>query len=255
MNAKKIVVLALFVLAGLSLSPGVSAAPESLGPGDTVRVTVFQHPDFTTEARLNERGAINFPVVGEVELTGTTATQAGSRIADKLKREKVIIDPQVTVTVMQNRSRQISVLGQVAKPGKYPLDEARPTLIDALALAGGVLPTGAETVTIVSSNQGERRSVALPAAVEIQAGDTIYVDRAPQFFISGEVQKSGAYRLEPNMLVMHAISLGGGLTPKGTTRGMQIQRRLEDGRVEKINVKIGDPIRPNDVIYVQESLF
>jgi polysaccharide export outer membrane protein len=229
-------------------------APETLGPGDTVRVTVFQSPEFNTEARLNERGALNFPVVGEIELSGTTPTQAGARIADKLKREKVIVNPQVTVAIVQLRSRQISVLGQVAKPGKYPLDESRPTLTDALALAGGVLPTGADTVTIVSEGNA-RRSVALPANVEIVAGDTIYVDRAPQFYISGEVQKAGAYRLEPNMLVMHAISLGGGLTPKGTTRGMQIQRRLEDGQVQRIDVKIGDPIRPNDVLYVQESLF
>jgi polysaccharide export outer membrane protein len=249
MNAKRFLALVL-----LALSPLALAAPESLGPGDTVRVTVFQNPDFTTEARLNERGALNFPVVGEIELSGLTATDAGARIADKLKREKVIVNPQVTVAVMQNRSRQISVLGQVGKPGKYPLDDTRPTLTDALALAGGVLPTGADTVTIVSDGDA-RRTVALPSNLEIKAGDTIYVDRAPQFYISGEVQKAGAYRLERDMLVMHAISVGGGLTPKGTTRGMQIQRRLEDGRVEKINVKIGDAIRPNDVLYVQESLF
>lgn len=237
-----------------SPAPATSAS-ETLGPGDVVRVTVFQSPEFNTEARLNERGALAFPVIGEVELSGATATQAGARIADKLKREKVILNPQVTVAVVQNKSRQISVLGQVARPGKYPLDESRPTLTDALALAGGVLPTGGDSVTIVTAATGEKRVVALPSSVDIKPGDTIYVERAPQFFISGEVQKAGAYRLEPNMLVMHAISVGGGLTPKGTTRGMQIQRRLEDGRVEKIPVKIGDPIRPNDVLYVQESLF
>jgi polysaccharide export outer membrane protein len=255
MIAKKLLPLLVLVLAALSLSPRAGAAPESLGPGDTVRVTVFQNPDFTTEARLSERGSIVIPVVGEVELSGVNATQAGKRIADKLQREKVILNPQVTVAVVQNRSRQVSVLGQVGKPGKYPLDDVRPTLTDVLALAGGTSPTAADSVTIVSLDKNERRTVALPSNVEVNPGDTIYVDKAPVFYVTGEVQKAGAYRLEPNMVVMQALSVGGGLTPKGTMRGMQIHRRIEDGRVEKIAVRPGDTLRPNDVLYVQESLF
>src|SRR5581483_2026395 len=91
--------------------------------------------------------------------------------------------------------------------------------------------------------------------VEIENGDTIYVQAAPVFYIYGEVQRAGSYRLEPNMIVMKALSLGGGLTPRGTERGITIHRRMPDGTVRKIEAKLFEPVQPDDVIYVKESLF
>jgi polysaccharide export outer membrane protein len=75
------------------------------------------------------------------------------------------------------------------------------------------------------------------------------------FYIYGEVQKPGAYRLEKSMNIMQAISLGGGVTPRGTERGVQIRR--EDGNGKPVTIP-ADPmatIQPDDVIYVKESLF
>jgi len=91
--------------------------------------------------------------------------------------------------------------------------------------------------------------------VEVQNGDTIFVPRAPVFYIYGEVLRAGAYRLEPNATVMNALSLGGGLTPRGTERGLKINRRMPDGGVKRIDARLADQIQPDDVIYVRESLF
>ena len=246
--------------------PAADAARETLGPGDTVRITVFQNPDLTTEARLSERGTIVFPLVGEVALGGRTPTDAGMHIADRLKQGQFLKNPQVNVAVTQVRSRQVSVLGHVAKPGRYPLDDASSRLTDLLALAGGVAATGDDVVTVMLTRGGTvtKHQIDVPAMyrngdlksnIEVRAGDTIYVQPAPVFYIYGEVQRAGSYRLQPNMVVMHALSLGGGLTPRGTERGMLIQRRMADGTARKIEVRPTDPVQADDVIYVRESLF
>lgn len=243
-----------------------AASRETLGVGDTIRVTVFQNPDLTTEARISERGTIVFPLIGEIALGGQTPAGAGSRIAAQLKQGNFMKDPQVTVAVVQVRSRQVSVLGHVARPGRYALDDPSLTLTDILALAGGISPGGADTVTVVTNRNGSEKKLEINVAemiakgsmspnFEIQNGDTIYVQRAPVFYIYGEVQRAGAYRLEPDMVVMHALSLGGGLTPRGTERGVTIHRRMADGAVRKIDAKLFETVRADDVIYVKESLF
>lgn len=260
----------LAVLAAVALNafalPVDAASRETLGAGDTIRVTVFQNPDLTTEVRISERGTIVFPLIGEIALGGQTPMGAGSRIAAHLKQGNFMKDPQVSVSVIQVRSRQVSVLGNVLRPGRYALDETNLTLTDILALAGGISPGGADIVTVVTNRGGSEKKLEINVAemiakgdmsanFEIQNGDTIFVQRAPVFYIYGEVQRAGAYRLEPNMVVMHALSLGGGLTPRGSDRGLSIHRRMPDGAVRKIEAKLFETVRPDDVIYVKESLF
>jgi polysaccharide export outer membrane protein len=241
-------------------------AREALGAGDSIRITVFQNPDLTTEARISERGTIVFPLLGEVPVAGQTAAEAGARIAERLRQGRLIKDPQVNVSVLEVRSRQVSVLGHVGRPGRYPLDAASARLTDILALAGGIAQGGDDTVVVIGTRDGKvaRTEVDLPALyrsgdlsrnVELQAGDLVYVRPAPMFYIYGEVQRAGAYRVEPGMTVMGALSLGGGLTPRGTVRGLKIHRRNADGAVRTLQVSPTDAVEANDVIYVRESLF
>src|SRR5258706_12512665 len=184
---------------------------ESLGMGDLVRVSVFRNPELTTEARVSERGTILFPMIGEVPVSGLTPSQAGMRIAEKLRSGKFVLNPEVTVSIAQVNSRQVSVLGNVNKPGRYPLDAVNVKLTDVLATAGGIAGTGSDLVTIVAAGNGKKTDVDLAAMfrngdltrnVELQPVDTIYVHRAPMGYVYGEVQKGGAYRLQPRMTVM-----------------------------------------------------
>jgi polysaccharide export outer membrane protein len=236
---------------------------ETLGMGDMVRVTVFRNPDLTTEARVTERGTIVFPMIGEVPIGGLTPMQASSRIAEKLRNGKYVVNPEVTVTIAQINSRQVSVLGNVNKPGRYPLDSVNVRLTDLIATAGGVAPTGADLVTIVGANNGKKADIDLASMfrngdltrnVELQPGDTVYVHRAPMVYVYGEVQKGGAYRLEPDMTVMQAIALASGITPRGTDRGIRINRKNGAG-VKGIEAKLTDSVQADDVIFVRESLF
>jgi polysaccharide export outer membrane protein len=238
---------------------------ESLGPGDMVRITVFRNPDLTTEARVSENGTIAFPLIGEVHVTGLTPAQLGSRISAKLRDGRFVVNPEVTVALAQVNSRQVAVLGAVNKPGRYPIDSLNSKLTDFLAAAGGIAAPGSDHVTLVSTENGRTlkrdidlnvifRDGDLSQNVELKPGDTIYVEKAPMVYIYGEVQKAGAYRLEPHMTVMQALALGGGLSPRGTQRGIKIARRTDHG-VRQIDARLSDVVQNDDVIYVAESLF
>jgi polysaccharide export outer membrane protein len=255
-------------LAALGIAVQAHAASDHLlGPGDSVRVTVFQNPDLTTEARISAQGTIRMPLVGVIELNGQTPDNAAGLIAQRLKDGQFLKEPEVGVTLMTLRSRQVSVLGQVARPGKYVIEEAGARLTDILALAGGITATGDDTVSVMTQRNGATEKLGVSVAalygtggdpsanIELEGGDTVFVQRAPVFYIYGAVQRAGSYKLEPNLNVIQALSLGGGITPRGTERGMKIHRQSADGNLAKIDAQPSDKIQADDVIFVKESLF
>jgi polysaccharide export outer membrane protein len=242
-----------------------ASALEAVGPGDMVRVSVFRNPDLATEARVTDQGTIFFPLVGEVQVAGLTPQQAGARIAERLSSGKFVVNPEVQFAIVTVNSRQVSVLGNVAKPGRYPIDSVNKRVTDFIAAAGGMAAAGSDSVTVVQVRNGAEtktdvdlaqmfRNGNLAANMELAPGDTIFVHRAPMVYVYGEVNKAGAYRLEPHMTVMQAIALGGGLNPRGTERGVQIHRR-DGGGVRKMAARLTDEVQVDDVVYVKESLF
>lgn len=262
------------VLFGLTLVALVPAARADegmaqeyrLGPGDGVKISVFQNPDLGLETRVSDTGAISYPLVGSVQIGGLTVAAAERAIADGLKKGGFVLQPQVTLVIQQVRGAQVAVLGQVARPGRYPLESTAMKVTDVLALAGGTAPQGADRVILTGVRNGRRVRAEIDVAdlfvawtpekdVAVMAGDTLYVHRAPQFYVYGEVQRAGAYRVERQMTVLQALALGGGLSPRGTERGIRIHRRGEDGAVRVTNPQLNDPVQPDDVIVVREALF
>jgi polysaccharide biosynthesis/export protein len=251
-----------------TLGTGVAGvSPEyRLGPGDIVRVTVFQNPDLAAEVRLSEAGSIVFPLLGTVQIGNMTAFEAERRIADGLRTGNFVKQPQVSLAVVQVRSNVVSILGQVARPGRYPVESPTMRLTDLIANAGGMAPTASDLVVLTGVRQGQpyRVEVDIGRAISsgnrssdvvIQNGDVIHVDRAPMIYIYGEVQRAGAVRLERGMTVLQALASGGGLTQPGTERGMRLHRRGPDGKIVVTQPPMDEPLRDSDVIYVRESLF
>ena len=236
-----------------------------LGPSDVLKISVYGNPDLSLETKVSQSGSITFPLVGEVNVGGLATSAAERKIAGLLMSGGFVLKPQVNILVTSQQSQLVSVLGQVAKPGRYPID-GRHSLIDILALAGGVMPEGGDTVYLIRNRNGQSkkevidlidivRSGDMKKDLDLMTNDVVYVERAPRFYIYGEVQKPGSYRLERNMTVLQVLSVGGGLTPRGTERGMRIKRRTADGKVSEFNAKHEDLIQTDDVIYVKESLF
>ncbi len=232
---------------------GLAQAQDKLGTGDAIRVTVHQQPDLTTDARVSERGTIALPLVGEVKVVGMSPQQAAAHIASGLKQGKFLKNPQVNVAVTTLRSSQVSVLGHVARPGRYPLDDTSSQLSEVIAAAGGITAAGAQQVTVLRGGKEQRVDVFKPFV--LKPGDTIHVDRTPVVYIYGEVTRAGAYPIVPDMTVMHAIAAGGGITPRGSERRLKLRRPGPDGKLVETDASLRDVVKPDDVIFVKEALF
>jgi polysaccharide export outer membrane protein len=237
-----------------------------IGAGDVLRVAVYQNPDLAIETRVSDTGQISFPLLGQVTVGGLTVPQVEKALADGLRTGNFIKQPQVTVLVTQVRGNQASALGMVNRPGRFPIDVSGMRLSELLAQAGGIAPGGSDVVILTGIRNGQpyRLQVDIAALFASGAqnqdpvvlnGDTIYVERMPTIYIYGEVQRPGAVRLETNMTLMQALASGGGLTQRGTTRGLRVHRRNGEGRVEELQPGMSDVLQNGDVVYVRESLF
>ena len=252
-------------------SPSATAAPAKpealLGAGDVVKISVYQNPDLTVDgARISESNQVNFPLIGNVVIGGLSVAAAEQKIAKLLRDGGFVLRPQVTIQVGQIRSSVISILGQVTKPGRYPIETVGAKVSEMIAMAGGVVPGGADVVTLVGTRNGRsiKLDIDLPAILQsgkseldlqVENGDIIYADRAPSAYIYGEIQRPGMFKLERGMTLMQALAQSGGLTAKGTQRGIKVHRRDASGNVTIIDLGLNDPVGRDDVIYVKESLF
>lgn len=256
----------MFVLVANPAAQAQEKLDYKLGPGDAIRVVVFQNPDLTLDTRVSENGAINYPLIGAVQVGDLTIAAAEKRIAKGLKEGGFVQQPQVNIVLMQNRGNQVSVLGLVNRPGRFPLETFNTRVSDILATAGGISPTGADTVILTGLRDGKtlRKEIDLPAIyldnkpsedVNVAPGDVIYVHRAPVYYIYGEAQRSGVYRIERGMTVQQALAQGGGATIRGTERSLRLYRRDSNGKVEQLTPDLTDFIKPDDVLFVRESLF
>ena len=268
MNLHNSVAALLFLI--LTASPLFTWAQERqpellLGSGDSIRVVVYQNADLTIETRINENGMINFPLIGVIRLGGKSIASAELAIANALQSGGFIKQPSVIISLLQNRSSQVSVLGQVTRPGRYPLESANTRLSEMLAVAGGVSSAGADSIILSGVRDGKsfRLEVDIVAFFLdgklqddplLSAGDLVYVHRAPSFYIYGEVQRPGSYRVERNMTIRQALVQGGGPTLRGSERRVTLHRRGASG-VNETSPHLNNLVRPDDVIYVGESLF
>ena len=267
----------LSLLAFLSVITPAHSSEESkeyrLGGGDLISVTVFQNPDFTGDRRVSENGEITFPLIGAVSVGNMTVREAEQVIANRLKDGQFVISPQVSIVPVEMRSAQISVIGFVSKPGRYQLESRNTRLTDALSMAGGVIqsaPTvslnGGDLVVLKGNRNGEPYSKTINLReifiqgndeldVQVIGGDTLYVGRAPQYYVYGEVQRPGVYKIETGMTVRQALAQAGGLTPRGSQNGIQIFRKDAQGNELLIQPDLDQPLQDNDTLFFKQSFF
>jgi len=259
---------AFFFVCTMGLGAATASAQQEylLAPGDILKISVFKNPDLSLDVRVSESGAIGYPLIGSVPVKGLTLPAAESKIAQMLRDGGFVVNPQVNILLTLGFGNLVSVIGEVNKSGRYSVDSAGGHVSGMLAAAGGVAPTGGEIVSVSGMRNAKpfRRDVDIVKMsstgntaddIELYGGDTVYVNRAPMFYIYGQVQKPGQYRLERGMTVIQALATGGGVTGKGTQRGIVRHRRDANGKVKEEGVSMDDDVQDRDVIYVKESLF
>lgn len=238
----------------------------SLGAGDDIRIQVFQNPDLSLETRVSESGTISYPLIGKVKIGGQSVSEAEHTIAIALRQGGFVNQPQVSILLTQVRANQVSVLGQVNRPGRFPLETMNIRVSDMLAMAGGATAAGDDVVILTGQRDGKpfRQEIDIPELYRgrsqasdpvLAGGDTLFIDRAPVFYIYGETQRPGQYRIERGMTIRQALAQGGGPTPRGSEYRLRLHRRNADDTIEKSSPEMSDPVQANDVIYVRESLF
>jgi polysaccharide export outer membrane protein len=254
--------LSLCVLLLACLQGARAASDYRLGPGDLLKVVTFGYNDLTADVRVSESGNITFPLIGQVPVEGLSTRDVENAITERLATGGFIKGAQVSVLIVEYQSQKVSVMGQVAKPGQYHL-EGSTRVLDLLAKAGGIVDESAGDRAVLLRHDGRSQVIDLDSLFNGDAaqnpnvanGDTINVPRAPRFYIYGEVQRPGAYRLERNMTLSRAISAGGGLTARGSERRAVVKRRGAAGVESTASIGSADPIHEDDVLYVKESLF
>lgn len=257
--------LALILLLVGVVVPSARAADYLLGSGDSVRIQVYEHEDLTTDDRISDRGDVTLPLLGEVNIAGMRTVAAAAYISVLFSKKQFVKNPRVSIKVVESASQQVSILGQVNKPGKYRI-QAKTSLLEIVAEAGGISPAGDDHVVVIRNEGGETRKFdvnlgdmlergKLEQNLSLERQDVIYIPRAAQFYVFGEVQRPGAYRLERGMSVLQALAVGGGLSARGTARGIKISRRAADGLVLSLDAAHTDLLLPDDIITVKERLF
>lgn len=242
------------------------------GEGDLLKITVYDHPDLATEARVSGEGKIVMPLIGEIQVNGLTIAEIGKKIAALLE-DGYIRKPYVSVFIVEYKSKKVTVVGEFVKPGLIEL-RGNSTLLEVISSAGGITANAGdilyiqrkivrggtekkEDITVTVNLKGLLEQGDVTANVTVQDGDSIYVPRAAFVYVTGEVRNPGAYKIDKGIsfTVLKAITLAGGFTQKAWKGRTQIIRKNDKGEEVTINANMDDLVMPDDLILVPESFF
>lgn len=259
-----LVLLALGFLAAQAPEP--TARNYVIGPQDQLSIIVFDEPDLTNKYRVENDGFITFPYLNRVPAAGKTLNELQELLTAMLKNG-YLANPQIRVEIDQYKSQTVVVTGEVRTPGTIPMSSASMTLITALALAGSATSSAANEVIVsrqpttpggeVTLIRVNRRDLELGRAgmdIVLQDGDIINVPKAETFFVDGHVRNPGSYVLDSGITVQQAIALAGGLSDRGSTRGLKASRMVK-GKLVEVGVRLEDLVRAGDTIKVGARLF
>ena len=247
-----------------------------VGAQDVLIITSYDQDDLSGRFVVETDGSFTFPLVGRLAAGGLTLRQVEGLLKAQLVDGGFFRNPEITVTVDEYRSQKIYVLGEVRRPGVYPLSGVM-RLVEALATADSTLPTaGPEIVIIPAADpaapqegddpQDDASRVTRVSLNDLQNGDarqnvvlrdgdTILVPRAEEVYVFGEVRNPGAYPLrQEDTTVLQALSLAGGLTDRGATGRIEIVR-IVDGEKVEVSAELTDMVLPGDTVVVPQRFF
>lgn len=265
-------------------APSAPAPPQSpaafnqtyrIGPSDVLAIKVFNEDQLSNKYTVDTDGSITFPLISRIQVAGKTTRQIEEDLTKALQPDW-LKRAQVSVEIAQYRSRSIYVMGEVRTPGRYNI-EGPMTLLEVIANAGSTTPGASNTIIVQRYKDGLAAAVSAPvepgdsrwaevmrinldelregklaANLLLQDSDMIIVPQAERVYVSGAVKTPGSFVLRPGMTVRQAITEAGGLTDRGSTRGIKIIRKDAKGREVEIDAKMSDTLRANDQIRVRQ---
>lgn len=227
-----------------------------LGANDEIRVSVFGAYPFDVKTRIKEDGRVTLPSVGEVVAQGNTANGFATKVRDQLKAGGYFVDPIVNVEVVSYVSRAVTVFGNLQTPGIYPLDRPQ-TVAMMLARTGGARSDAADYAILQRQGEPDRQ---IPLAdldsttgtgMLLRPGDSLFVPKAEDVYIYGQVNKPGRVTYESGMTLRQMLALAGGPTLGGSEKKISLNR----GKQKFKRADLDMLVKPGDVFTVKERIF
>jgi polysaccharide export outer membrane protein len=261
------IILLLVLLAACGFAQQKSAVPAAqIASGDLVEITVFDTPELSQKARVDNNGHIELMVGGNLWVAGLTSTEAALAIEARLRDARVLRNPHVTLNVLESASQTVTVLGEVKNPGSYPVwGEQR--VAEAIAAAGGLTQNASHTATLTHRSSSASETIELDGAAQSQsradivllAGDRLVVGRAGIVYVLGDVGKPGGFVLDDRapITVLQGLALAQGMNRTANQRGSLIHQTAQGPQQEALDFKkiLGnqatDPtLHDGDIVYV-----
>jgi polysaccharide biosynthesis/export protein len=257
--------------------------PEAtIHPGDLLALTTYGVPELSTGGsgglaaglRVGDQGTVILPYLGTVKLAGMTPPQASAYLDGELKKDGILVDPQVTVQIVSSAEQDITVVGQVEKPQPVPVYGAQLRLLDVIAACGGFTPLASHTIVV--HRRGDPQPIVVNLGVDpletdasnipLIGGDTVVVPRVGSAYVVGQVQRPEAIPLSNDgpLTVVQAISMTGGVKyGAALSRAMIIRTTPDRQRVEILfdlkKVMRGKEqdiaLMSNDILYIPTNDF
>jgi polysaccharide biosynthesis/export protein len=253
-----------------NLSAAPMAAP--IAPGDVLEVAEYHTPEFHSVVRVSATGTVKLPLLDEVSVQGLSEQEAARAISADLLSKGILNHPQVSVLVTAFVGQDVSVLGEVGRPGVYPYT-AHHRLFDLISAASGLGPAAGAVANIYHRAEPETpHPVPLDASganagpdrnPELAPGDTVQITRAGLVYVVGDVIRPGGFIVDPTQqfTVLKAVSLAWGLSQNAAGNKALLIREDGAGRtVTTLNLKRmlrgkdpDQPIRAHDILFVPDS--
>jgi polysaccharide biosynthesis/export protein len=278
-------------IAQLAIASSVKQGDYMIGSGDLLSVEVFDVPELSRDVRVNETGFISLPLIPvKVHVAGLTTFQLQDKLAELLQTNGLVSTPQVSVSLKEQHSQPITVIGSVKSP--MVIQAARQTtLLQVLSQAGGVSEDAGSVVVITrpssapqeSGETGEAKAPSEPQTfmislsdlldtgnstfnIPVLGGDVVSVPRAGIIYVVGAVQHPGGFVMQSDrdrMTTLKILSLAGGTTGSAKEKQAVILRKnLETGKRDEVPVDLKKVmqlktedvmLQPSDILYVPDS--
>jgi len=274
------IIFSIFIVVSSTVSFSQERPTEDyrIGAKDLLNINVFGLEELNKRVRVSEDGKISLPLLGEIEVKGLTKSELEKKLS-RLLEEKYLQDPQVTIFIQEHKSRRVSVLGAVDKPGPYEL-LGRQTLLQLISEAGGLTEKAGDKIIVIRQLQDGTSTVFnisiddlflegdASLNIPLQANDivNIPVDKEVFIYVFGQVKRPGALKVKNSNIptLLQAIAQAGGFSERASKGKVLIKRIDKDGKEQRIKVNVKDIIKgkkkdirllENDVIYVPETIF
>jgi polysaccharide export outer membrane protein len=278
-NQGRLIVMGLALgLAAVGQTVQTASLPsQKLGPDDLISVQVRDFQEFSRTVRVSTEGAISLPLIKrEIAVAGRFPTEIESAISDELRTEDLVLNPMVSVSVIEYAGRPVSVLGAVRSPVTFQV-VGRVTLVEAIVRAGGLsIDAGPEILVLHTRNAAQDSGAPYvqhisthtlmnedtnKSNVMLTGGEEIRVPAAGRVYVLGDVKNPGAFLIQDNMdvTVLTALALSGGLGQFPASSAFIVRRDEVTGTKQKLPIELKAilarkapdyPLLPDDVLFI-----